>query len=59
MHVGENESAKFVSYKDIKKQMADLKFIYVTSTEETALNKLELFKDNWAPCPLISGIQKP
>ena len=39
--------------------MADLKFIYVTSTEETALNKLELFKDNWAPCPLISGIQKP
>ena len=45
--------------EDIKKQMADLKFIYVTSTEETALNKLELFKDNWAPCPLISGIQKP
>lgn len=40
-------SAKFVSYKDIKKLMADLKLVYAAPTEETALNGLELFKDKW------------
>lgn len=40
-------STKFVSYKDIKKLMADLKLVYVAPTEETALNELELFKDKW------------
>lgn len=40
-------STKFVSYKDIKKLMADLKLVYAAPTEETALNKLELFKDKW------------
>ena len=38
-------STKFVSYKDIKKLMADLKLVYAAPTEETALNELELFKD--------------
>ena len=38
---------KFVSYKDIKKLMADLKLVYAAPTEETALNELELFKDKW------------
>lgn len=38
-------STKFVSYKDIKKLMADLKRVYAAPTEETALNELELFKD--------------
>ena len=31
-------STKFVSYKDIKKLMADLKLVYAAPTEETALN---------------------
>ena len=38
---------KFVSYKYIKKLMADLKLVYAAPTEETALNELELFKDKW------------
>lgn len=38
-------STKFVSYKNIKKLMADLKLVYAAPTEETALNELELFKD--------------
>ena len=32
-------STKFVSYKDIKKLMADLKLVYAAPTEETALNE--------------------
>lgn len=40
-------STKFVSYKDIKKLMADLKLVYAAPPEETALNELELFKDKW------------
>ena len=40
-------STKFVSYKDIKKLMADLKLVYAAPTEETALNELELLKDKW------------
>ena len=40
-------STKFVSYKDIKKLMADPKLVYAAPTEETALNELELFKDKW------------
>ena len=40
-------STKFVSYKDIKKLMIDLKLVYAAPTEETALNELELFKDKW------------
>ncbi len=66
-------STKFVSYKDIKKLMADLKLVYAAPTEETALNELELFKDKWIPstrksinpgmitgqhCPHISNIRR-
>ena len=43
------EKTKFVSYKDIKKLMADLKLVYAAPTEESALNELELFKDKWHP----------
>ena len=38
---------KFVSYKDIKKMMPDLKLVYADPTEKTALNEPELFKDQW------------
>ena len=40
-------STKFVSYKDIKKLMTDLKLVYAAPTEETVLNELELFRDKW------------
>lgn len=40
-------STKFVSYKDIKSLMGDLKRVYAAPTEDTALNELELFKDEW------------
>ena len=40
-------STKFVSYKDIKVLMDDLKRVYAASTEETALNELELFGNKW------------
>lgn len=36
-----------MSYKDVKKLMSDLKRVYAAPTEETALNKLELFLDKW------------
>jgi transposase-like protein len=36
-----------VSYKDIKKLMADLKRVYAAPTEETALEELESFHDIW------------
>lgn len=34
-------------YKDIKKLMADLKRVYAAPTEETVLNELDLFRDEW------------
>ena len=40
-------STKFVSYKDIKKLMADLKQVYAAPTKEAALAELELFKEKW------------
>lgn len=40
-------TTKFVSYKDIKELMADLKRVYTAATEEIALNELELFNDKW------------
>lgn len=42
-----HNSTKFVSYKDIKKLMSDLKRVYSAPTEETACNELELFKGKW------------
>lgn len=40
-------STKFVSYKDIKKLMSDLKTIYQAINEEEALNNLMKFKETW------------
>ena len=38
---------RYVSYKDIKELMTDLKKVYKAATEETALLQLDLFKDKW------------
>lgn len=40
-------STKYVSYKDIKAVMSDLKAIYQAPTEEDALYHLEEFKETW------------
>lgn len=40
-------STKFVSYKDIKALMADLKLVYAAPTEEIALSELEEFREYW------------
>jgi len=40
-------SLRFVSYKDIKVFVADLKTIYTASNEEAALEKLIDFKEKW------------
>lgn len=40
-------STKFVSYKDLKALMADLKRVYTAPTEETGLSELERFGDIW------------
>lgn len=41
-------STRFVSYKDIKVLMADLKRVYAAPTEEVALSALEEFENKWA-----------
>ena len=41
-------STRFVSYKDIKQLMADLKLVYNAVTEAEALDKLMTFKDKWS-----------
>lgn len=41
-------STKYVSYKDIKAVMADLKKIYQAINEDEAKNALIQFKENWA-----------
>jgi len=40
-------STRFVSYKDIKPLMADLKRVYTAPTEETAVNELDQFDAIW------------
>ena len=40
-------STRFVSYKDIKALMADLKLVYKAVTEEEALEALMAFKETW------------
>ena len=40
-------STQFVSYKDIKVLIADLKLVYKAATEENALLNLELFDEKW------------
>ena len=41
-------STKFVSYKDIKALMADLKTVYAAVDEETALYQLDTFDEKWS-----------
>lgn len=41
------KSTKFVSYKDLKALMADLKRVYTASTEETARLEIEAFAEKW------------
>jgi putative transposase len=40
-------TTKFVSYKDIRKFMADLKLVYQAATEEAALEALDGLEENW------------
>lgn len=40
-------TTKFVSYKDIKALMADLKKVYAAVDEQTALSELESFDEKW------------
>ena len=40
-------STRYVSYKDIKAVMADLKKVYQAVSEDEALNALIQFKENW------------
>ena len=40
-------STRFVSYKDIKALMADLKRVYAAPTEETARSELDSFGERW------------
>lgn len=40
-------SSKYVSYKDIKALMADLKSVYAAATEQAALDALDVFSDRW------------
>lgn len=40
-------SSKYVSYKDIKALMADLKAVYAAVDEESALQALDLFAEKW------------
>lgn len=48
-------SAKYVSYKNIKEVCADLKTIYNAPTEQAGLDALESFSQKWDPkYPLIS-----
>lgn len=41
-------STKYVSYKDVKELMRDLKDIYKAPSEEQALRNLDEFEDKWA-----------
>jgi len=40
-------STKYVSYKDIKALMADLKAVYAAVDEQTALYQLDVFAEKW------------
>lgn len=40
-------STKFISYKDIKSFMKDMKLVYQASTEEIALQQLDALEDKW------------
>ena len=40
-------TTNYVSYKDLKKLMADLKMVYAAPDEATALEELESFGEKW------------
>ena len=40
-------SSKYVSYKDLKALMADLKMVYAAIDEQTALDALDVFAERW------------
>lgn len=40
-------STKFVSYRDIKELMKDLKTVYKASTEKLILSNLDIFEEKW------------
>ncbi len=40
-------STKFISYKDIKPYMKDLKLVYQAPTEDIALQQLDVLEDKW------------
>ena len=40
-------SSKYVSYKDLKPLMADLKAVYAAVDEQTALDALDVFAERW------------
>ena len=40
-------SSKYVSYKDLKQLMADLKAVYAASDEQAALSALDAFEEAW------------
>lgn len=40
-------STRFISYKDIKSYMKDLKLVYQASTEDIALQQLDALEDKW------------
>lgn len=41
-------TTRFVSYKDLRPLMADLKRVYTAPTEETALFELDAFEEKWS-----------
>ena len=54
----EQLSTKFVSYKDIKKLISDLKTVYQTISEEEALNNLIKSKETWPIPPALKDVKK-
>ena len=46
-------TTRFVSYKDIKDLMADLKKVYTAPNEETAAYELDAFGEKWTKYPKI------
>ena len=46
-------TTRFVSYKDLKPLMADLKKIYAAPNEETAMFELDAFSEKWNKYPKI------
>jgi len=53
-------SSKYVSYKDLKALISDLKTVYAAVDEQVALDALETFAQNWdnkypQDCKVVAG----